>query len=386
MVMEMRNPMVLLVGLALTAFLVAGFHALHGTAKGKYSGGIKAANTKFAKALPEYAARRRRWKAAMALLEACVIAGLVACSVVAARPSRMYVEEGDARKRDIFLCLDVSYSIFAQNGKLVESLKDLVKGLNGERFGISIFNCTSVIYVPMTDDYEYILSELDTLKQYFDMQVVEIHEMYGDPAYGWLYDEDFMEKVPEPDPELVAIYENEPEKWKEMLSEVEAGVSAGSFRGSSLIGEGLATCLYSFPHLEDEERTRVIIFSTDNDPAALQEDVDFKGAGDLCKKHDVTVYGVFPSEDDLPGGHSGDYGKAETEFDNICSATGGKLYVAGSGKMDVNDAVTDIRSREAMTTFEPAHRQRIDMPEVPMAALAVISLLLMLTVAVMRPW
>lgn len=375
----MRHPFFLLLGVVLTVALVAGLHIMRKGKGGRYEGGIKAANTRYAKALPEYVARKKKLRMAMAIVEGCVIAGLLASFAVMARPSAVLTEEGDAKKRDIFLCLDVSYSIFAQNEQLVDSLKGVVEGLDGERFGITIFNSSSVMYVPMTDDYDYILEQLDVLNTYFKMQAVVFQEelaYYGEEA----------ENMPEVDQDLLEEYKKDPLDFEGRMLEVESGVLSGSSRGSSIIGEGLATCLYSFPHLEDESRTRVIILSTDNDPASFTEDVSFKQAGDLCAKHDVTVYGIFPSEDDLPMGHTGDYGKAQKEFDSICDETGGKLYVAGHGKMDVKDAVSDIKSKEAITIKEPSKRYQIDTPMMTYGALMASVLVLFGTVVVMRPW
>ena len=49
-------------------------------------------------------------------------------------------------------------------GKLI-SLTETVNNLKGERFGISIFNTTSVLLVPLTDDYDYVLDSLDKIYQ-----------------------------------------------------------------------------------------------------------------------------------------------------------------------------------------------------------------------------
>lgn len=375
----LRTPMIAVIGVLATLAFAIALHMARNTKARKYEGGIKAANTRYAKALPEYAARKRRLKAAMTVVEGCVIAGLLSSFAIMARPAAVLTEEGDAKKRDIFLCLDVSYSIFAQNEQLVDSLKDVVAGLDGERFGITIFNCSSVMYVPMTDDYEYIMEQLDTLNSYFKMQAVVVQEelqFYGDEPMN----------MPPVDEELLREYKDDPLAFTGRMTEVEGGVLNGSSRGSSLIGEGLATCLYSFPHLDDEDRTRIIILSTDNDPAAFTEDVSLKGAGDLCAKHNVTLYGIFPSEEDLPSGHSGSYDGAEREFESICNAANGKLYVTGHGQMDVNDAVADIKSKEAITIKEPAKRHQIDTPMVAYGFLLASVSILLGAMVVMKPW
>ena len=86
------------------------------------------------------------------------------------------------RRRDIFLCMDVSYSIYELNADLVESLEEVVEGLDGDRFGICIYNTSTVLYVPMTDDYDFVISKLEELKEYFVLQK-EFMDKYYNPIH-----------------------------------------------------------------------------------------------------------------------------------------------------------------------------------------------------------
>lgn len=65
-------------------------------------------------------------------------------------------------------------------------------------------------------------------------------------------------------------------------------------RGSSLIGDGLAAAACDFSD-KDKTRTKIMIFSTDNDiqgnPVATLDD-----AASICKNNGVTVYGVGTKE------------------------------------------------------------------------------------------
>ena len=64
--------------------------------------------------------------------------------------------------------------------------------------------------------------------------------------------------------------------------------------GSSFIGDGLASCLYSFPDLEtNKERSRMIIFTTDNELNG-EPYVTLEEAAGLCKKNDVRVFAIAP--------------------------------------------------------------------------------------------
>ena len=63
-------------------------------------------------------------------------------------------------------------------------------------------------------------------------------------------------------------------------------------RGSSIIGDGLAAAALSFNNLEeDPDRTRIIIFSTDNDLAG-EELITLPDAGKLCEEKNIIVYGI----------------------------------------------------------------------------------------------
>ena len=84
------------------------------------------------------------------LMEVCIIVTILASLVLIARPAKKETVNNGTKKRDIFLCMDVSYSIYELNYDLVSSLEEVVAGLDGDRFGICIYNTSTVLYVPMT--------------------------------------------------------------------------------------------------------------------------------------------------------------------------------------------------------------------------------------------
>ena len=94
----------------------------------------------------------------------------VCALILCARPYRTENTSSGVKKRDIFLCLDVSYSIYELNYDIVDHLEAVVSGLQGDRFGICFFNTSSVMYVPMTDDYDFVIERLEDLKGYFQLQ------------------------------------------------------------------------------------------------------------------------------------------------------------------------------------------------------------------------
>ena len=221
--MALKHPLILTAGIPLLILLFILMHRLR--KKTSYAGGLRAANTRFAAALPEYRRLRKIQLAGTVLLEGFLILALLCTLVLAARPYRTQTVSSGTKKRDIFLCMDVSYSIYNLNYALVDSLEEVVKGLEGDRVGISIFNTSTVLYVPMTDDYDFVIEKLEELKEYFRLQKIYM-DRYGDA-------------VSIPDEEWEEYYE----LW-EQLEFYDAGTLINNrIKGSSLIGEGLASCL-----------------------------------------------------------------------------------------------------------------------------------------------
>ena len=208
----------------------------------------------------------------------------------------------------------------------------------------------------MTDDYDFVIERLEELKGYFLLQK-DYMEQFGSYSY--------LSEIPEE--ELERYYE-----LSEEMSYLEAGTLTNNYRrGSSLIGEGLASCLFNFPHLEDSKRTRVIIMATDNDQQDLTKPVvELPEAADLCRGHDVTVFGVFPGQDQF------DYDQAEADYDRCLSSmqesiekTGGTFYVAGT-QLSVPDIVRDIERQEAMAVNTVSVTRMVDEPQLPAVLMA----------------
>jgi hypothetical protein len=193
--MVLKNPWVLSIGLPIVILLVVAINLF--VNKLKYKGGIKVANTAKIKDTVIYKTLKK-WKVVTTVLvELSLILSLGMTVVLMARPSKVETVKNGIKKRDIFLCMDVSYSLYEMNGELVESIKAIVEGMEGDRFGISIFNTSTVLYVPMTDDYDFIIEKLDVLKEYFDLQKEYMYN-YND-KYMYEIDMDEYNKIREKD-------------------------------------------------------------------------------------------------------------------------------------------------------------------------------------------
>jgi hypothetical protein len=355
--MELMYIEVVIIGVVLLAISLAIVYLLHRKRITGFDGGTKASNTARIKNSPLYKKLNIRYRILSAVLLVGIIGSIVSALFLAARPYRTDDVVSGVKKRDIILCLDVSYSLYDLNSEITEYLKGVVAGLEGDRFGINIFNTSSVTYVPLTDDYDYILERLDELSGYFEMQKEYFENYY------LKYDD------------LNYIPDNEYERYQELsdkLDYFEAGTLYENwYRGSSLIGEGLGTALYSFPYLNNSERTRVIIMSTDNELNAMVKEVlNLEEASNYCKKNKVTVFGIFPSEDKFYLPEEYDYSSCLAGFKRAVENTGGKFYVR-TPSQTVSEIVQDIQKQEAMMVKVVMTRQTIDLPRIPFVILLI---------------
>ena len=343
---QLAHPQFLVAGIVLILAGVLLLHLLRIRRERDYHGGIRTAASERVRSLPLY--RRLEWtrRILTVVTEAGLVCSLVASLWLAARPHTIDTQRNGVKKRDIFLCLDVSYSIYGLNRDLTEYLQQVVGSLKGDRFGVAIFNTSTVLYVPLTDDYDFVIQRLQEIKDYFDAQ-----QLYMEESDSWYNDLD---------PE-------EFEQVMDLLEYYDAGTLVNNnYLGSSLIGEGLATCLYSFPSLGDEERTRVVIMTTDNAENALRTPlVELPEAAQLCAKNDVTVFGLFPGRDsyrqdltDIP------YNYAGAQFQKSVESTGGKFYVWDEAH-PASEIVEDIRKQEAMAVDDVVVTRQTDQPRVP---------------------
>ncbi|BCW36565.1 hypothetical protein StoSoilA2_26210 [Arthrobacter sp. StoSoilA2] len=258
--------------------------------------------------LPEYQRALRRYKATLVLAMALGALFLAATATAAARPAQRTTEQPDIRNRDIVLCLDVSGSMTSTDAAIAKVFQELAREFDGERIGMVIFDSSSVQPFPLTDDYDYAAEQLTAARKALDS------------GAGSFFD----------------------------------GTWNGG--GSSLIGDGLASCVQSFPDIEpgsgpdpgagsgsastsgNAKRSRSVVLATDNflsgDPIfTLQQ------AGELARSKNVKVYALNPSDFDYPGDF--DYGDQADQpggqLKAVAEGTGGSYFA-----LDSPDAVPGI--------------------------------------------
>lgn len=281
--MEIKYIGVLILGIIL-ALLTATFSFIYKDKK-TADGMVKLANTDLLLTDKYFKKQMIRYYILRVILVLSLAIMIVSTFTIMARPYYIKKIKEQKYSRDIILCMDISASVDELNLKLVKQLEETVKSLSGERIGIVIFNTTPVVLSPLTDDYEYTIEQLENIRKAIESQSSKLSFNSTD----WLY-------------------------WNEYLY---GGTLIGNeLRGSSLIGDGLLGGLFAFPDL-DNDRTKIIIFSTDNDLNG-EGYVNLQEAADYCKNNDVTVYGI---------GTKLMYKEDLDEMKSAVESTGGRFFV-----------------------------------------------------------
>ncbi|MBN9606657.1 MAG: VWA domain-containing protein [Actinomycetales bacterium] len=238
--------------------------------------------------LPAYRWAFWRALAGLALLLVAVGTTITALTVIASRPVSAAVRDTELDNRDIVLCLDVSGSMAGEDAKVLGYFAQLAERFRGERIALVLWDANPVTVFPLTDDYPYIERALGELQAASDLIPGNGQEGDQPPLY--------------------------------------AGTEIGG--GSSKVGDGLASCVLSFDH-GDDERSRTVVLGTDNE-SFDDSLLTLTEAVDLAVENDVRVYGLapFPST-------------AAADMDDELRRTDGQVFGLGDlgGAQVIIDAV-----------------------------------------------
>lgn len=265
-------------------------------------------------ALPAYRkAVRQRQIWLLTALAAVAVLGL-SLLTAAARPVTESASIPERLNRDIMLCLDVSGSMLDTDEAIVSVFAKLVGNFKGERIGLTIFDSSSVMVFPLTDDYEFVAEELNV-----------------------------AQKALNPDAGSFEYF-------------------AGTYEmpGSSLIGDGLASCAKGFPASGDEERSRSIILATDN-MLAGKPIFTLAEATTLATTAKIRVYALNPNDIGL----NSVFGAAAENLKKAATATGGAYYALES-ESAVASIVSKVQATEAATLKGAPQKTLLDHPAWPL--------------------
>ena len=119
-------------------FVIAAFITIK--LKRKYKGGKKAYIPDYLKKDPAFKSRIFWYNVLKYVLIILIISSLLLSGFLMARPYKTESKQLANYNRDIILCMDISTTCDELNAVLIDKLEDVVRELNGERFGIVIFN------------------------------------------------------------------------------------------------------------------------------------------------------------------------------------------------------------------------------------------------------
>jgi hypothetical protein len=263
---------------------------------------VTIANVHHAATSPVFRRLRRRYHLLLGgEVAALSIVGLAAVGLTM-RPVTDRELERDVRNRDVMLCLDVSTSMNELDAIVLRQFAELAAGLRGERIGLTIFNGSAITVFPLTDDAEFIETTLDDAAA----------------ALG--------------------------QRKRTFVEGTEEG-------GTSLIGDGLASCAMRFDN-DERGRSRSIVFATDN---ALAGDpiMQLPEAAALVREHDIRVY-ALAAADRIAA-------EDAAELREVAESTGGAFFETGS-QASIAEVVAEIGRLEASRLDVPPETVADDRP------------------------
>ncbi|MDD6373624.1 MAG: VWA domain-containing protein [Bifidobacteriaceae bacterium] len=295
----------------------------------------------------EVDSRYRTWlranRASVIILAAI---GLI-CAGVCARPGSITTDDSEASRRDIVLCLDVSGSTLPYDAKILETYRNISSHFNGERIGLSIFNSTSRVVFPLTDDYEIVDQQLSYASGLLD-------KLTNITSVATMSDDDYQ-KISD---------------WLEGTMNITDA--------SSLIGDGLVNCAVMLPEFtlndnrgvdastqdDSSKRVGMIMLATDN----LSEGTGvytLEEAMDLATNSNIAVDGLY-------AGDSSQVNSSEAaEMENLITKSGG-IYEAATTQEAVDNLVRDIDTRSTGVSRQDVKSDIRDTPILFVVALALL--------------
>lgn len=322
-------PLIAIIAITVTTILYFRKRKLH---KPKHDNSSLIAHTKTIRELPEYKAAKKRYNMLLCLAAVLFVISASSITVVTSRLVSVEDSHSDQKNRDIMLCLDVSGSMSDNVNELLTYYLNLVDKMQGERFGVTIFDGVYVTLSPLSDDYAAVSEVLQNLRDDFNN--------YGSSLWGAVTNQQ---------------------------------------HSNSEIGPGLVGCVEAFDLLGEAERSRSIVLATDNFASPSQE-VNIKQAAAYARSYDITVYGLNTGESASKTDYSNQSeSKSGREFREAVTMTGGSYYLFAGSKYSVDEIISQITQQEA-AIFEGAGQVvRRDTPQIP-ALVAAISLVLFIFV------
>jgi len=246
--------------------------------------------------LPEYMEALKRYRLLVNATAALLSLGLLSAIILTARPASVSIITPVQQNRDIMLCLDASGSVLREDTTLIDRFSSLVSSFSGQRFGLTLFNSSAVSVIPLNDDYPLISKQLTIAAKAFKVQ--------SGTTFTQLTD----------------------------------GTLAGFSQGTSLVSDGLATCVQNLG-VNNGHRPQSIILATDDEVNGTPA-VDILQAVALAKQHNIRIFTIDPGVSDQS--LAADHGQLKV----IAKETGGTYY-ALSNLNSVDSVISDISAQQS---------------------------------------
>lgn len=261
--------------------------------------------------LPRFHALVRR----QVVFGACLsLAALVACTgavVLAGRLQQRQTMSQEDRTRDIVLCLDASGSMAEVDAEVLREFRTIISGLRGERIGLTIWSGAAITVFPLTDDYTFVLEQLNAAEKAF--------------ASGDVYSDEY------------AVF------------------TAGTVLDwdiQSQMGDGLASCVQRFDR-NDEDRSRAVVLASDNEPIGAGI-FTVPDAAAYAREKKVVVHGIAaPATAERPD--------AVQQFQTAVTSTGGTFSMLGADG-SAKTVIDAIAALDAKPIKRPPLVQVLDRP------------------------
>lgn len=302
----------------------------------KKDNSAKIAHTKFVRNLPEYKKARKRYNLLLVVAAILYVAAGGALTYLSARPIFVTESKEEKENRDIMFCLDVSGSMSLYIEDLAETFSNLVKQMDGERFGITIFDGEYATLSPLSDAYSVLLGLLEEI--------------------------------------------GEKRSFENLAS------AMGSIRrtGSSEVGAGLIGCVDAFDRLDEVDRSRIVILATDN--AAPKEPIaTLTQAAYYAKERNITVYGLnisdYNKQEDIDSDNVKFQSNEEKEFQQATLITGGSYYALGqSSGYSSKKIIEQIMTQEKARYEGVGQLVRTDVPQIAAIVSSILLVLLLIII------
>lgn len=275
------------------------------------------ANSSYVFTLPSF--RRRLTLHRLAALGLIGTLGVATAlnALLAGRPVDRFTQDERMATRDIVLCLDVSGSMMPFDSQVLRQFAEMIPSFQGERIALSVWNATSRLVFPLTDDYSMVKYELEHAADLLDT------DLLGSNSADWM----------------------ELEQWL-------AGTYSLTSYNSSLVGDGLANCALAFD-LAEESRSRAIILATDNQVAG-DEVFTLAQAADFAAERDIRVHAIYAAEFALAG--------EKDEYQQVITSHDGLFYEL-SDPAAARGIVDEITAQQAVELDADPHVVEQDRPD-----------------------